>query len=287
MAIAPVLKTGVRKDLGVRIPRPPLAFVGLIVAMLQAHAVRAQTVERELRGVAIDSRTTAPIRDGEFAATSGRDTIGRARSDSVGRFRLSVRTATTVVLHVRKIGYRPDSISVDSGDDHIVRIALDPGIATLASVVVKDSAFNGFQQRAQRSTGGHFIRLADIERQHPLRTTDLFRTIPGLALSDSAGVLRVISQRNVRRTMPSSGRLVVGGDTAHVPASDAERCAIRVALDGHLTDTGFSVDDVRPADIVAIEVYVGAATIPIEFSSVRHGAPCGLIMIWTKLGRDR
>ena len=285
MAIAPVLKTGVRKDLGVRIPRPPLCVV--VGVMLQVHTAHAQTVERELRGVAIDARTTAPLRGGEFAATVGRDTIGRARSDSVGRFQLALGSATTVMLHVRKIGYRADSILVDAADEHIVRIALDPGVATLASVVVKDSALSGFERRARRSAGGHFIRLADIEREKPVRTTDLFRTIPGLALSDSDGVLRVTSQRNVRQRMPSSGRLAIGGDTVHVPTSDAERCSIRVALDGHLTDAGFSVNDVRPADIVAIELYVGAATIPIEFSSVRHGAPCGLIMIWTKLGRDR
>jgi hypothetical protein len=281
------LKTGIRKHVGVRVPRPPLCTLVVIAATLQAHAIYAQTVGRELRGFAIDARTTAPIVSGEFAATVGRDTIARARSDSAGRFRLALGTATSVVLHVRKIGYRADSIPIDASDDRIARIALDPGIATLASVVVKDSTISGFERRARRSAGGHFIRLTDIEREQPVRTTDLFRAIPGLSFADSDGVLRVISQRNVRRTMPSSGRLMVGGDTVHVPASDAERCAIRVALDGHLTDAGFSVNDVRPADIVAIELYVGAATIPIEFSSVRHGAPCGLIMIWTKMGRDR
>ena len=46
----------------------------------------------------------------------------------------------------------------------------------------------------------------------------------------------------------------------------------------------FSVDEIRPEEILGIEVYLGAATIPAEFSSVQHDAPCGIIMIWTKSG---
>jgi hypothetical protein len=48
--------------------------------------------------------------------------------------------------------------------------------------------------------------------------------------------------------------------------------------------TEFSVDEIRPEDIMGIEIYQGAATMPAEFSSVQHDAPCGLVMIWTKVG---
>lgn len=261
-------------------------WIGIVLASARASA--AQTGARELRGIAIDARTMRPIQGGEFAATAGRDTVGTARSDSAGRFRIVVGDAINVTVHVRKIGYRADSIVATPGEADVLRIAIDPAVATtLASMVVRDSALTGFERRARRNGGGHFIRLADIERLKPTNTTDLLRSIPGIAFSDSDGVVRVVSQRNVRRTMPSSGRLAIGGDTVHMPVSDAERCPVRVALDGRLMDGGFSVNDVRPADIVAIELYFGAATIPVEFSSVRHGSPCGLIMIWTKTGRDR
>jgi len=282
MTNAPVLKTGVRKDLGVRVARPRLSMLSTGITLLCVQSLGAQTVDRELRGVVIDARTTAPIRGGEFAVTTGRDTVGTARSDSTGRFQLALGSATTVMLHVRKIGYRVDSIAVNAADDHILRIALDPSVATLASVVIKDAAITTFERRARRSAGGHFIRLSDIERAKPTQTTDLLRTIPGITFSDSGGVQRALSQRNLRSTPPSLRR---GG--AQGPESDAERCAFRVAIDGRLMSTDFFLNYIPPSDIVAIEVYEGAATIPVEFSSVRRGSPCGLIMIWTKTGRDK
>jgi hypothetical protein len=262
-----------------------LALALLAVSLTSGNAAGAQTGGSELRGIAIDARTALPLRGGDFIATVGRDTVGTARSDSTGRFHMvMVGSATTVMVHVRKIGYRADSIAASLVDDKVLRIALDPSIATLASVVIKDSGVTAFERRARRSAGGHFIRLADIERLKPVQTTDLLRTIPGITFTDSGGTMRVLSQRNLRRTQQTDGSAIGG---AHMPASDAERCAFRVGVDGRLMEADFFVNDIRPADIVAIEVYEGAATIPVEFSSVRRGSPCGLIMIWTKRGRDK
>ena len=262
------------------------ALALLAFAVISARTANAQS-GYELRGVAIDARTTLPLRGGEFLATIGRDTVGVARSDSTGRFHMSivmVGSAPAVMVHVRKIGYRADSIVATAANDNILRIAVDPTIATLASVVVKDSGLSAFERRARRSAGGHFIRLADIERLKPVQTTDLLRTIPGITFSDSGGAQRVLSQRNLRRTMPTAGKTI---DGQRMPVSDAERCAFRVAVDGRLMDADFFINEIRPADILGIEVYAGAATIPVEFSSVRRGSPCGLIMIWTKVGRDK
>jgi hypothetical protein len=49
----------------------------------------------------------------------------------------------------------------------------------------------------------------------------------------------------------------------------------------------YSIDDVRPVDVRGIELYLGAATLPVEFSSVQPDAPCGIVMIWTKSGAER
>ena len=42
-----------------------------------------------------------------------------------------------------------------------------------------------------------------------------------------------------------------------------------------------------PGDVRGIELYLGAATLPVEFSSVQPDAPCGIVMIWTKSGAER
>jgi hypothetical protein len=84
-----------------------------------------------------------------------------------------------------------------------------------------------------------------------------------------------------RVTVTSSGEEIIS------PKSDARSCAIRIGVDGRLMPTDFTVDDLRPGDIAAIEAYIGAATIPIEFSSVQHDAPCGILMLWTRTGAER
>jgi hypothetical protein len=72
-----------------------------------------------------------------------------------------------------------------------------------------------------------------------------------------------------------------------MPSTNARLCVLRIGTDGRLMPADFSIDELRPEDVMGIEVYLGAATIPTEFSGVSHDAPCGMIMVWTKKGRDR
>ncbi len=242
------------------------------------------------RGRVIDARTATPLRDVTVVLTSGRDTVARARSDSVGAFQAAGDTASRekFVAHFTRIGYRADSIAARVADAFPLRVAMIPvGAAAnaLAAVVVRDSTARGsFEQRARRSSGGKYIRAAEIVKRKPVRTSELFRSYPGVRLDDSSGVTQLVSLRSMRETGPVSRDL---GDGARMPGSDARRCVLRVATDGRLMPLDFSVDDIRPEDIEGIELYLGAATIPAEFSSVQHDAPCGIIMIWTKKGAGR
>jgi hypothetical protein len=163
-------------------------------------------------------------------------------------------------------------------------VSVNSATTTLAATVIRDTAKSGFERRARRNTGGTYIRLADIERRKPVRTSDLFRTYPGVRLDDSSGVMQLVSVRSTRQASPSARLQVMGGDTVASRLPVATRCVLRVGTDGHLMPVGFSVDDVRPIDVQGIELYLGAATIPVEFSSVQADSPCGIVMIWTKTG---
>ena len=66
------------------------------------------------------------------------------------------------------------------------------------------------------------------------------------------------------------------------PAGSANRCTVNVAIDGFSgwsdDPDAFSVDDVNPRDVGAIELYTGAyGGGPPDLD---HG--CGTIVIWTK-----
>ena len=263
-------------------------LLALCCAAAALAPVHAQNTA--VRGIVIDANTFAPLQGAQFALTVGRDTIGSARTDSAGKFRILLTNGPPgpAVLHGRRIGYHPDSIRVNTAADPILRLALMPAaIASLPSVLIRDSALTAFEKRARRNAGGTFMRIADIERLAPLRTADLFRRTPGVSFDDSAGVLRVFSQRSLRQTLRTGRGTTASADSARVPTSSGGLCSVRVGVDGQLMADGYSVNDIRPSDIAAIEMYVGAATIPIEFSSVQRNAPCGLIMIWTRRGRDR
>lgn len=267
-------------------------FVGVLLAgLLAPRAGEAQTEPSILRGRVIDARTAAPMRDVSVTITSGRDTLGRARSDSSGAFQSAVRSiAPTVVVHFSRIGYRIDSLTTPVALELPLRVAMvsaSAGTNTLAAMVVRDTARSSFERRARRNTGGTYIRLEDIEKRKPERTSDLFRSYPGVRIEDSSGVTQLVSLRSVRQQPPTSRKTTIGGEAALLPSTNAARCVLRVGTDGRLMPPDYSVDNVRPADVRGIELYLGAATLPVEFSSVQPDAPCGIVMIWTKSGAER
>jgi len=258
--------------------------IGCGLAAAKSHG------QTTLRGRVVDARTALPLAEVAIVVTAGRDTVGRARSDSAGEFEAPIATAASIVAHFVHIGFRPHSIAATIGDIPL-RVAMVPARSptNLAAMVVRDTAISGFEKRARRNAGGVFLRLADIEKAKAVRTSDLFRSMPGVSVQlDSAGLLRVFSQRTARPALPKSRATVTSqGDTIVAPASDARRCAIRIGVDGRLMPPDFTVDDLRPSDIAAIEAYVGAATVPVEFSSVQRDAPCGILMLWTRTGAER
>ena len=265
----------------------------VLVGLVAAHHLAAQASEPPpiLRGRIIDARTATPVRDVSVIVTAGRDTLGRARSDTSGMFQSLVGTpATSVVVHFIRIGYRADSLKLPTGLEAPLRVAMVPVNATantLAAMVVRDTARSGFERRARRKTGGAFIRLEDIEKTKPVRTSDLFRSYSGVRIDDSSGVTQLVSLRSTRQQAPTPRKAVIGGENVMMPSTNAARCVLRVGTDGRLMPPDFSVNDIRPADVVGIELYLGAATIPTEFSSVQPDAPCGMVMIWTKNGTER
>lgn len=261
------------------------------VSLLATHRAIAQSGEPApvVRGRVIDARTALPMRDVNIVITSGSDTLGRTRSDSVGAFQSIVGAATTVVVHFSRIGYRADSITSAAGAEFPLRVAMASTNAVanaLAAVVVRDTARTSFERRARRNAGGSFIRQDEIEKRKPVRTSDLFRALPGVRIDDSSGVTQLVSIRSTRQTAPTSRQMTLGGETVNIPSTNAKRCVLRIGVNGRLMMQDFSVDDVRPMEVAGIEVYLGAATIPTEFSNVQRDAPCGIIMIWTKKGGE-
>ncbi len=201
----------------------------------------------------------------------GDDSVPAVITDDNGTFRFADVRPGRLTLAVRRVGFGSTTVQVDvpSADGGPLLVELAPVAPLLTPVlvradrVVSNGPFAGFHQR--RASGfGRFITRAEIERAAPMRTTDLFRMVPGARL----------------------------GSRSHMSTPSVRfrgaNCDPEVVLDGMtLGPVMLDLDALAPNSIEGIEVYSGAATVPTEFKKGFGRSSCGMIVVWTRRGEPR
>lgn len=226
-----------------------------------------------LAGRVLDDSLATPLA-GTRVAVLG--TTALVAADAGGSFVIALERAARLTLMLTRLGYRPLVLSVEVEDADTTRLSFYLSRLPTALDTVRVSGertetsprLAAFERRS-RGGVGTFIRRAAIEKYHPVSTTSLFLRITGVRIVDSAGVKLLASARGVR----ISPRATI---------ADFAPCYLAVGVDGQLKDWGFSVDEIAPHDIFAIEIYNGPATIPRELLSLTQNGYCGLVMIWTR-----
>lgn len=202
--------------------------------------------------------------------------LGEAPSDSGGVFRFVGLPAGSVVLHVRKIGFRPvmKVIRLAVADSIDLDVTLGPTTYELTPIIVRERSSltplsdpTGFERRRRNSAGGHFITEDEIARSHFVESAQIFRAIPGLSVDRKGGII-------VER-----GATTFIGTPCGNPALKAGALSTVVFVDG-VAMPGLSVNEIPISSIKGIEVYSGPATTPPELRSSR--TVCGTVVIWTK-----
>jgi len=224
-------------------------------AAAQRHTGAVSGIVKDSAGAAIVGVTLVAVRSG----------VG-TRTDSAGHFLLSGLASGPTDVSVKRIAYEPVVISVEvpHADTAEIEIRLGGLAQPLTAVVVNDQADHvrilaEFESR--RKTGvGHFITRAEIEKRHPLRLSDMTRTIPGATL------------------VP-----IANGRTALRFARSHTGCAPQYFVDGQRISAGFNIDDVPPGDVEGIELYSGPAGLPPEFNELYGTTTCGTVAIWTRI----
>jgi Outer membrane receptor for ferrienterochelin and colicins len=189
------------------------------------------------------------------------------RTDESGKFRLGGLPGGTQSIEIRQIGYAPRRYAVDLSPNRESKLSvvLEERAVVLEAVEVagkKGSGIPGFDARQKRGFG-NFITRDDIEKRGAIRTTDLFRTIPGVQVNWNGS-----------------------GYTVQMARAATGYCPVQYYIDGapFLSTGGDDMDMiVQPQDIQAIEVYKGPTDTPAEFQG-SGGAACGTIVIWTRRG---
>ena len=193
-----------------------------------------------------------------------------AETDDSGRFELAKIRPGMLALRFRRLGYQPDTVEllILAGRSVPLEVTLSRLSVSLTPVVITGRSDltgwrAGFYQRKDAGSG-HFYTAEDIDRRNPSLMTDMFRSIPGVTIQPSRGMIR-----NQIRFRGSRG------------------CAPLTFLDGAPLSAGeFDMDAISPHSIAAMEVYTGSI-VPPRFSA----APgigmrtCGAIVIWSKEGQ--
>jgi TonB-dependent starch-binding outer membrane protein SusC len=243
-----------------RAPLLLLGFLSATVVLGRPDVLRAQG-SASLEIAVLTEMEGLPVA-GAQVLVEGVD-AGRA-TDRRGLLLLRGLPAGTWLVEVRFIGYLPwqRHIALEAGvaEGLLVHLEADPVALAPLEVHARSTLLSrGFYDR-KRSGVGTFLTRDDLDHIRPRVLSDVLRRVGGIHVgSDSRGMppARIRGQQTM-----------AGG------------CPIQYFVDGVLT-YALNIDEVRPGDVEGIEIYRGAASIPIMFR--RGSASCGVIVLWTRI----
>ena len=188
------------------------------------------------------------------------------RTNEKGEFAFSAVPVGEHIVGVRMPGFAPktDTIEVAEAGNARREYRLARIEATLPEVSVTTSPLDRklveFHER-RRMGIGRFLDSAEFANAPGTRTSDRLKRFPGLMIQRG----RFLSDAYVFTTRGGSGFRT--------------ECRAAIWLDG-VKLTGFSVNQLDPSMIAAVEWYAGPASVPAKFNVT--SAVCGVLAIWTR-----
>ena len=181
------------------------------------------------------------------------------------------------VLYARRIGYHAGQIP----------LAIAPGRSAVSIVLSQSSPpeldtvrvtaqslpmrLQDFESRRLNHQATVSITRADIRRRNPAQTWQMLTNVPSIRVVDNDTMVIVRSTRATITNLLSN-----------------DYCWTLVAVDGVVLNRtpGQKSFDLRqlpsPDEVYGIEVFAGAASIPLQYGGEGEGKWCGLIAIWTR-----
>jgi Carboxypeptidase regulatory-like domain/TonB-dependent Receptor Plug Domain len=230
-----------------------------------APAARATPALRRGHAVVAGRVTDPSGRPVSGAQLSVEGAEATTTTNDSGTYTLRGLPSGTQALQIRKLTFAPMQITVDlsSRAPQHTDIKLVPAPPTLTTVQVEGKREKGlrnvgFTQR-QRSGLGHYLTEDQIANKLPTVMTDIFTTIPGLAIDYSSGQPQLKGSRGA------------GGS------------CLTYVIDGvptQLQGSGDFNDFMHPDEVAAVEVYQ-ASEAPAQFQQ-GGASDCAVVVIWTK-----
>lgn len=260
-------------------PLPLFLALALTPLMTGPAALRAQAAGETSEAIPDGKGTLA----GEIRATENSEPLSGAlvvirereigtTTNDQGRFAFRRFASGRYTVEVRYLGRRSKTVEAVVRPGRITHLELEletdavelPGL----EVTVEHSyrgKMAGFWERKRRGIG-NFVTREEIERAPGNQLHQAFRGLAGI---------------RVRRCGPATGcyRLVSTRQTAGFGSC----LEPKVYVDGAripLQDYPLGINEMRPGEVEAAEVYTGPSQIPARFGG--SDAACGVIVIWTR-----
>jgi hypothetical protein len=188
------------------------------------------------------------------------DDTTEVRTDADGRFIVSNVPIGTRQVEVLSIGMVPVVTAVNVLPLDTARVAMELRKVTMLDVVRVTASRRGRMivaalEERKRNGFGHLLEAGDIAR-HPT-LSGVFSNLPGLTVRQSSGDVALYAQ---------DGR---GGE-----------CTLTVFIDGaRMAFAALSM--VQPHDLLAVELFARAQSVPLEFRNTERKTSCGVILLWT------
>jgi len=259
-----------------------LGFLLLLLLLLPADGLHPQTVE----GRVLESGSERPIPLAQvFLLDTAFAVVDRTFSDHDGAFRLQSSEPGSFFVRAGAMGYRTkvDGV-VELADGGVIPVAffLIPEPVPVEGVEVEVERrrseeflqIQGFYERREEGFG-QFITPDEIRERQVRDFQRLFQKTPIEVAGGLSGTVLRIRGRCPRDLLPS---VYVNGALVDLrwdkPASSWADPEVRGGLE----------EVVWVADILAVEIYAGPATTPLQWSGSDPNRTCGTVVIWTKGG---
>ncbi|MEZ4586599.1 MAG: carboxypeptidase-like regulatory domain-containing protein [Gemmatimonadales bacterium] len=262
-----------------RIGRRLLWPGGLAALALVAAPASGLAQDPLLRGRIVDS-AGAPIEGAELELTGARQT---ATSGADGRFVFRDLNASRYWLSVRRVGFLPLRLSLTLKKDvpRDLELTMERLPFELPEVIVEaeneryERMMSQFLWRSRSTWGGRFLTRDDLSRfgEHPGTLGSIvLRHLPYKSsfVMDQPGGYPNYEMFSAFTTERLTRRTRYWRD-----------CPPGVALNGGPIAVGMAVNDIRPEEVEALEVYREGARLPIEYTWNRR-AECGLVVVWLR-----
>lgn len=260
----------------------PCVMVALL-AIVCGVPLRAQ--ESSWKGRVVDDRTGAPLVSVEVSITAQ---SLRVTTDSSGRFTLDRLASGSHQLTARRIGFEPLSTTITApgaDEEHLLRLI--PASTELSKVSVTATAVDRrltlFEAHRASNNGGSFLTAERLQREKGRPLGDVMQSVVGSDIVRGRGSAAFFA---TRRGYDSFMLMPKAREADRARGASTGLCYAAVVVNNVFVYRGgddeelFDLNQLPPDDIIAVEVYKGGATMPLEYNTTRK--TCGLVVIYTK-----